>query len=41
MQQIYELQKFLKFIDERDKQIWKKLLKINNYGNTQCTQYFW
>lgn len=34
MQQIYELQKFLKFIDARDKQIWKKLLKINNYGNT-------
>lgn len=34
MQQIYELQKFLKFIDERDKQIWKKFLKINNYGNT-------
>lgn len=34
MQQIYELQKFLKFIDERDDQIWKKLLKINNYGNT-------
>lgn len=34
MQQIYELQKFLKFIDERDKQIWKELLKINNYGST-------
>lgn len=34
MLQIKQLQEFLKFIDERDKQIWKKLLKINNYGNT-------
>lgn len=34
MQQIYELQEFFKFIDERDKQIWNKILKINNYGNT-------
>lgn len=34
MLQIKQLQEFFKFIDERDKQIWKKLLKINNYGNT-------
>lgn len=34
MLQIKQLQEFLKFIDERDKQIWKKFLKINNYGNT-------
>lgn len=34
MRQIYELQKFLKFIDERDKQIWNKILKLKNYGNT-------
>lgn len=31
MQQIYELQEFFKFIDERDKQIWNKILKLKNY----------
>lgn len=34
MYQIYELQEFFKFIDERDKQIWDKILKLNNNGNT-------
>ena len=34
MQQIYELQEFFKFIDKRDKQIWNKILKLKNYGNT-------
>lgn len=34
MQQIYELQEFFKFIDERDKQIWNKILKLKNYENT-------
>lgn len=34
MQKIYELQEFFKFIDERDKQIWNKILKLRNYGNT-------
>ena len=34
MQQIYELQEFFKFIDERAKQIWNKILKLKNYGNT-------
>ena len=34
MQQIYELQEFFKFIDERDKQIWNKILNLKNYGNT-------
>ena len=34
MQQIYELQEFFKFIDERDKQIWNKILKLKNDGNT-------
>ena len=34
MQQIYELQEFFKFIDERNKQIWNKILKLKNYVNT-------
>lgn len=34
MQKIYELQEFFKLIDERDKQIWNKILKLKNYGNT-------
>lgn len=34
MQKIYELQEFFKFIDERDKQIWNKIIKFKNYGNT-------
>lgn len=34
MQRIYELQQFFKFIDERDRQIWNKILKLKNYGNT-------
>ena len=34
MQKIYELQEFFKFIDARDKQIWNKILKLKNYGNT-------
>lgn len=27
--QLNELQRFLDFVDERDKQLWKKVLKIN------------
>lgn len=27
--QLDELQRFLDFVDERDKQLWKKVLKIN------------
>lgn len=27
--QLNELQEFLDFVDERDKQLWKKVLKIN------------